>query len=94
MTKPDTRNSRIPATIQAFLVSTHGKDVNKLPRAEMVASKVFFRNCFFQQKAGSKSRIGIWSSKKIVNEEDGEKPAQKPVSVSVSLTETKVWFRQ
>jgi hypothetical protein len=46
-------NMRIPATLQAVY----------RPPPEKVASMIFFRNWFFQRKAGSKGREGLWSSK-------------------------------
>jgi hypothetical protein len=52
----NSRQGRIPATLQAvFLASNSGSEVNKPPPAS-VASKVFFHDWLFQRQAESKER--------------------------------------
>jgi hypothetical protein len=54
----NSRQGRIPATLQAvFLASNRGKEVNSPPPAK-VASKVYHRNWLFQRQDGSKARHG------------------------------------
>lgn len=64
---PQSRQSRIPATLQAvFLASNRGKEVNKPPPAQ-VGNKVFFRNWFLQRKPTSK-RAGFGSDRSLSSE--------------------------